>query len=133
LHDARLKLGPVRLCGSADLEPGQLRVTRTATFEDLAFALQGGTSGLPDVYVVLDVRTANEYRSSHVPDAVHIPLYELRTRLAEIPGGTVWVHCGSGYRATAAASVLEQAGRQAVVVDDHFGAAAGAGVPTTDA
>ncbi|HET6634233.1 MAG TPA: MBL fold metallo-hydrolase, partial [Streptomyces sp.] len=47
-------------------EPGQLRETRTATFEDLAVALQGGTSGLPDVDVVLDVRTANEDRSSHV-------------------------------------------------------------------
>jgi methionyl-tRNA formyltransferase len=30
LGDARLKLGPVRLCGSRDLEPGQLRATRTA-------------------------------------------------------------------------------------------------------
>jgi methionyl-tRNA formyltransferase len=30
LDDARLKLGPVRLCAGSDLEPGQLRVTRSA-------------------------------------------------------------------------------------------------------
>jgi len=114
-------------------EPGQRRAMPMATFDDLAGALQGDTGGLPDADVVLDVRTHNEFRASHVKDAVHVPLYELKDRLGELPAGTVWVHCGSGYRATTAASVLEQAGRRAVVVDDHFGKAAGAGVPMTDA
>ncbi len=114
-------------------EPGQLREMPMATFEDLAGALQGGTGGLPAADVVLDVRTHNEFRASHVKDAVHVPLYELANRVGEIPVGTVWVHCGSGYRAAAAASVLERAGRQAVVVDDHVDKAAGVGVPMTDA
>lgn len=39
--------------------------------------------------------------------------------------------CGSGYRATAAASLLESAGRVVVLIDDMFGAAE-AGVPVTD-
>jgi hydroxyacylglutathione hydrolase len=62
---------------------------------------------------------------------VHIPLPELNDRLAEVPQGAVWVHCGSGYRATAAASLLARAGRTVVVVDDMFGDAADAGVPLT--
>jgi len=114
-------------------DPAQLRDADTATFADLAAALQGRTGGLPAVDVVLDVRTNNEFTASHVEGAVHIPLYELKNRLGELPAGTVWVHCGSGYRATAAASVLEQADRRAVIVDDHFDTAGDAGVPLTDA
>ncbi|MCF6526197.1 rhodanese-like domain-containing protein [Streptomyces sp. JJ36] len=109
--------------------PDQLRDTPTATFEDLAAALRGRTGELPAPDVVLDVRTQNEFDASHIEGAVHIPLYALRDRRAELPQGTVWVHCGSGYRATAAASVLEQAGRSAVIVDDRFDAAGPSGVP----
>jgi rhodanese-related sulfurtransferase len=38
------------------------------------------------------------------------------------------VHCGSGYRATAAASLLANAGRDVVLIDDMFGRAEQAGV-----
>ncbi|MEB3369841.1 MBL fold metallo-hydrolase [Saccharopolyspora mangrovi] len=110
-------------------EPGQLRSTRTATFADLAAALDGRAGPLPSPEVVLDVRTNNEFAAAHVTGAVHIPLYELAHRLDEVPAGVVWVHCGSGYRATAAVSSLESAGRTAVLIDDHFGSAADAGVP----
>ena len=109
---------------------GQLRSTRTATFAGLAEAMDGGS---PAPEVVLDVRTHNEFGASHVRGAVHIPLYELKDRTGEIPPGVVWVHCGSGYRATAAASLLEAADRPVVLIDDHFGAAAEAGVPMADA
>ncbi|MDI2027665.1 MBL fold metallo-hydrolase [Saccharopolyspora sp. TS4A08] len=110
-------------------DPGQVRSTRTASFADLAAALRGEPGDLPAPDVVLDVRTHNEFAASHFVDAVHIPLYELAQRVDEVPAGVVWVHCGSGYRATAAASVLEAAGRAVVLVDDHFGRAAEAGVP----
>lgn len=104
-------------------DPAQLRSTATASFADLAVAR-------PEV--VLDVRTNNEFRASHVDGALHIPLYELTSRFGELPGGTIWVHCGSGYRATVAASLLERAGRtDVVVVDDHFDNAADAGVRLT--
>lgn len=83
------------------------------------------------VSLVLDVRMTNEWRASHVEGAVHIPLYELPQRVGEAPTGTVWVHCGSGYRAAAAAALLEAAGREPVLVDDFFGNAAGAGVGLT--
>jgi rhodanese-related sulfurtransferase len=45
-----------------------------------------------------------------------------------VPTGVVWVHCGSGYRATAAASLLANAGREVVVIDDKFDRAESAGV-----
>lgn len=110
-------------------ERDQLRSTPTATFADLAAALAGSTDGHRAPDVVLDVRTNDEFATSHVTDAVHIPLYEVEDRIDEVPAGAVWVHCGSGYRAAAAASLLEGAGREPVIIDDHFSAAAGAGVP----
>ncbi|MFG3714596.1 rhodanese-like domain-containing protein [Micromonospora sp. NPDC047730] len=110
-------------------DPGQLRNLRTADFSALAAARAGDTpAGLPAPDVVLDVRMTNEWRAGHVEGAVHIPLPDLRTRLAEVPPGVVWVHCGSGYRATAAASLLANAGREVVVLDDAFARAEAAGV-----
>lgn len=73
----------------------------------------------------------NEWNASHIDGAVHIPLPDLPKRLADVPAGVVWVHCGSGYRATAAASLLANAGREVVLIDDMFGHAAQAGLPMT--
>lgn len=114
-------------------DPDQLRSTPAATFGDLADARAGRGDRLPLPDVVLDVRTNNEFRASHIEDAVHIPLYELKNRIGEIPVGTIWVHCGSGYRATAAGSLLENAGRTTVIIDDLFGAAGDAGLALTPA
>ncbi|MER7473628.1 MBL fold metallo-hydrolase [Micromonospora sp. NPDC000018] len=110
-------------------EPGQLRVLRRADFPALAAARAGNTpEGLPAPDVVLDVRMTNEWRAGHVEGAVHVPLPDLPKRLADVPEGAVWVHCGSGYRATVAASLLANAGREVVVIDDRFGRAGAAGV-----
>ncbi|MGW5671864.1 rhodanese-like domain-containing protein [Micromonospora sp. NPDC003776] len=113
--------------------PDQLRELRMADFPALAAARAGHTpAGLPAPDVVLDVRMTNEWRAGHVADAVHIPLPDLPKRLADLPAGTVWVHCGSGYRATAAASLLANAGREVVVIDDKFDRAEAAGVAMAD-
>ncbi|MGS2615820.1 rhodanese-like domain-containing protein [Micromonospora sp. LZ34] len=107
----------------------QLRELRMADFPALAAARAGRTpTGLPTPDVVLDVRMTNEWTAGHIDGAVHIPLPDLPKRLAEVPAGVVWVHCGSGYRATAAASLLANAGRDVVVIDDKFGEAEAAGV-----
>ncbi|WP_304452581.1 MBL fold metallo-hydrolase [Nocardiopsis sp. YSL2] len=112
--------------------PDQVRSMDTADFAALSAALEGSApDGLPAPEVVLDVRMGNEWNASHVVGAVHIPLPELPHRLGEVPDGAVWVHCASGYRATAAASVLARAGRSVVVVDDAFDTAADQGVPMT--
>jgi glyoxylase-like metal-dependent hydrolase (beta-lactamase superfamily II) len=112
-------------------DPTQIRAITTATFHDLARARRDGETALPAAEVVLDVRMTNEWHGSHIEGALHIPLYEINDRVADIPPGTVWVHCGSGYRAAAAASLLHRAGRTTVLIDDTFDRAADAGIPLT--
>lgn len=110
-------------------DPGQLSSLAPATFADLAAEQKGRLSrDLSPADVVLDVRLENEWNTAHVAGAVHIPLPELPTRLQDVPLGAVWVHCGSGYRAAAAGSLLTRAGRTVVVIDDNFGEADAVGV-----
>lgn len=104
----------------------------TATFTDLAAARAGRPRhGLPAPDIVLDVRLAGEWRDGHVDGATHVPLPELADRLGELGDGAVWVHCGSGYRAAIAASLLARAGRSVVWIDDEFGTAANTGLRVT--
>ena len=79
--------------------------------------------------VILDVRRDQEWNDSHLAGAVHIPIHQLPSRLAEVPAGEVWVHCEAGYRASVAASFLDAAGRTVVAVDDEYPRAARAGLP----
>ncbi|MFH7594134.1 MBL fold metallo-hydrolase [Streptomyces racemochromogenes] len=95
-----------------------------ATFADLAVRAPG-----PDV--VLDVRRDSERATGWIAGSVHIPVHHLHRRLADVPAGTVWVHCAGGMRAAIAASLLDAAGRDVVAVDDSFATAAGAGLPLT--
>jgi len=104
----------------------QLRELTVADFTDLAAA-----QARDGVDVILDVRLTGEWKAGHIDGAIHIPLPELPRRLDEIPAGVIWVHCGSGYRATAAVSLLANAGRDVVHIDDMFGHAEAAGLPMT--
>ena len=70
--------------------------------------------------LALDVRRQDEWDSGHLDGALHLPLPELGEHIGEIPQGTVWVHCAAGFRAAIAASLLERAGRQVVLVNDTF-------------
>jgi hydroxyacylglutathione hydrolase len=70
--------------------------------------------------VLLDVRRDGEWNASRIDGAVHIPLHDLEARVAEIPEGEIWVHCQGGYRASVAASLLDAAGREVVLISDHF-------------
>lgn len=83
--------------------------------------------------VLLDVRRHAEWRSSRIEGALHIPLHELPGRLGELPGGRIWVHCQSGYRASVAASWLDAAGREVVLIDEDFGGAERSGLASTPA
>jgi hydroxyacylglutathione hydrolase len=82
--------------------------------------------------VVLDVRRNQEWHEGHVEGALHVPLHELPERAAEVPSGEVWVHCGSGYRAAIAASMLANDGREMVLIDDDWENAQRVGVRISD-
>jgi rhodanese-related sulfurtransferase len=60
---------------------------------------------------VLDVRTAREFETGHIPGAVNLPLDELRSRLGELPRESpVAVYCQVGQRGYLATRTLLQAG-----------------------
>ena len=64
---------------------------------------------------VFDVRTDDEWRDGHLPGALHIMGGYLPERIGDVPRDRpLVVMCGSGYRSTIAASVLERAGLSAV-------------------
>ncbi len=80
-----------------------------------------------DVHV-LDARRNDERAQGAVKDSQHIPIHELADRIHEVPQGEVWVYCGSGYRASIAASILDRPGRQVVLIDDSYDSAQKAGL-----
>ncbi len=77
---------------------------------------------------VLDARRPDEWRAGHIRGAINIHLPELERRLSELPRRSTWVHCAAGYRASIAASILDRAGRDVVLVDDDFANLAGSGI-----
>jgi rhodanese-related sulfurtransferase len=141
-------LASLRLAGFADLAAATSRTpvavaTGSVAGSTLSAAATSPSSARPTSppppaaaaapLTVLDVRRKLEWQESHIAGAVHIPLFDLTRRLAEVPGGEVWVHCQSGYRALVAASLLTAHGRQAVAIDDDFENAAPAGLRLTHA
>ena len=63
---------------------------------------------------MLDVRTADEFACGHVPDAVNIPVDELRDRLGELDRSKrIIAYCQVGQRGYLATRILTQAGYDA--------------------
>lgn len=107
----------------ADLVDGQpLRSYLVTDFAGLARAMAQGP------VQVLDARRNDERAKGGVRGSQHIPLHELSGRIQEVPDGQVWVYCGSGYRASITASMLDRPGRQVVLINDSYGSAVDAGV-----
>jgi hydroxyacylglutathione hydrolase len=83
---------------------------------------------------VVDVRGPGEWHQGHIPGAVHLPLPELALRSGELNGEPLALVCGSGYRSTVAASVLERSGfRRLHNVIGGMRAWRGAGLSTEEA
>jgi hydroxyacylglutathione hydrolase len=85
-----------------------------------AFVLEYGTETTPDLdidqfkentddFTVVDVRNNSEVKQKKIfSNSIHIPLGELRKRLAEIPTNKpVVVHCAGGTRSAAASSLIQ--------------------------
>jgi len=62
-------------------------------------------------YLLVDVRTPDEFTTGHIHNAVNIPLDTIETRLNEIPRTEpIVVYCHSGNRSGQAAKILANAG-----------------------
>ena len=60
---------------------------------------------------ILDVRSEKEWSSGHIHHALHIPLGELKQRIEELEKDSDLIAvCGSGYRSSIAASLLQANG-----------------------
>lgn len=62
---------------------------------------------------ILDVRTAAEYKTSHIHNAILIPVQELQQRISEIKhlkDNTILVYCRTGNRSKKALQILQQNG-----------------------
>ena len=123
--DARrelVRIGIDRLTGAAigtaeDLAAGQDLASHTVSdFAGLATAMADERQ-----MVVVDARRADERAGGGVRGSVHIPIHELTDRIDEVPDGDVWIYCGSGYRASIAASLLARTGRRPVLVNGSYG------------
>ena len=77
---------------------------------------------------LLDVRRDDERAGGFIPGSVHLPLHSLLARLDEVPPGRLWVHCGSGFRASIAASLLARAGHDVIYIDDAYDTAVAMGL-----
>lgn len=122
---ARIGIDP--LAGASVGSPPELAASEKLTgYPRVGFA---ELAAQRDRVVVLDSRRPDEWAAGHIAGAVHIPLPDIPERLAEIPAGPVWVHCGVGFRASIAASLLERAGRDVVLIDDDFARAREVGLP----
>jgi hydroxyacylglutathione hydrolase len=67
---------------------------------------------------IIDVRTSAEFQRGHLEGALSFPYTRLKTRLTELPKNKrLFIHCGSGRRASLAASFLRSEGFDAVHID----------------
>lgn len=68
-------------------------------------------------YVLIDVRTTQEFKSGHIKSAINIPLDKVNLEINKIKsysGKKFLLYCLSGARSSSAASFLDSAGLESV-------------------
>ncbi len=78
------------------------------SFSDLTQQMQDGTAP-----IIIDVRDADEYLAGHIPGAIMVPAKQMEHHLdmmEQYRKEDIVLYCQSGRRASAAATVLENAG-----------------------
>lgn len=62
-------------------------------------------------HLLVDVRTAEEYNSGHIPGAINLALQDLPQKMDTLPKDQpIVVYCRSGARSNSAAQMLNEAG-----------------------
>ena len=79
--------------------------------------LNSALEKLNDDAMFLDVRVPSEFKESRLPNAVNIPLNELRQRIGELNTKTYYIcYCSTGRRSSAAAFLLSNQGLNSSVL-----------------
>jgi len=96
--------------------------------ERLLAALEQGTAP-----VILDVRQEADWRSGHLPGALHVEVGDLTITLPDLPkDAPIVVHCGHADRSTIAISLLARQGYISLaLLDGGFSGWQAAGYPVT--
>jgi rhodanese-related sulfurtransferase len=122
--DARrelVRIGVDRLAGAAVGTPEELADgVPLGSYPVSDFAGLATAMATDEDLVVLDARRDDERATGGVRGSLHIPIHQLAGRIDEIPAGDVWIYCGSGYRASIAASMLARAARRPVLVNGGY-------------
>ena len=70
---------------------------------------------------ILDVRTKNEYKLSHLDGSINLPLYDIITKKNFLNKETKYlIHCQTGYRSMIASSLSKNMGFEVVEIKDGF-------------
>jgi rhodanese-related sulfurtransferase len=84
--------------------------------------------------VIVDVRSRTEYESGHVPGALHVPFWLVRSTvpgLALKPATPLVVYCGHGPRAYLAGAALRRLGYRTITyLSGHMARWTREGLPT---
>lgn len=79
-------------------------------FEEARTRISGGA-------IWLDVRLENEYKHSHLPGSLHVPLYLLRLKSQDLDRNKTYiVYCDTGRRSSSAAYLLSQRGFETYIL-----------------
>lgn len=87
--------------------------SKVATYEQISQTQAKQLMDTEKDYIILDVRTQQEYDEGHIKGAILIPDYEIKTRAEkELPNkaGLILVYCRSGNRSKKAAGELANLG-----------------------
>jgi rhodanese-related sulfurtransferase len=79
---------------------------------------------------LVDVRSATEFATAHLPGAINIPLEQIERRTADLEANApVVLVCQAGTRARLAHALLAESGKELVVLEGGTGAWLQAGYP----
>ena len=93
-----------------------------------ASTLQGGQNAT--THQLIDVRSASEYASGHIPGAVNIPMDQVEARLDDLVCGLpIILVCQAGKRARMVAGLVEPCRSDVTVLDGGTAAWSPPGLP----
>ena len=97
------------LVGCSKYEPREVRIFSDPLidYDEINTIIEGGN------YIIVDVRTKEEYDESHVKGAINIPYDEIDEKTNLDKTKTILVYCKSGNRSTKAFDTLTSLGYNA--------------------